>query len=244
MLQRESGWSRWLLREPQPGGGPLLFVFPHPGCGAETYRRWPSAIGGWEICPIQLPDSSTDRCERTERYRVLSGELASRIEQYWERSVAVFGHRESALLAYATAVALSRADDQVSPWVFLSAQAAPRGLPRSTRRARTDSDLAEILCRVILEIGGNPLPSLVENQVRSYQADVLAAAGYQTRPPEPSLLRLITVSWSDDDEVTSAAMAGWSDLGLTTAHVIPGNQYDFLSAPDSLQAVLASVLCS
>lgn len=243
MLQVGAGWSRWLLREPESESGPLLFVLPHPGCGAETYRRWPRTIGPWEICPVQLPGSEAlGRYSRAERYRALSEELSAEIEQYRSRSVGVFGHRESALLAYGTGIALARAGDQEPPWTFVSAHTPPGAAQPPATHDRTDAALAEVMCRVMLEMGGNPLPSLVENQVRSWREDVLAAAAYQPGPPEPSRLRLITLSWSEDDDVTPGAMAGWRELGRTTAHVLPGDQYGFLSAPEPLRAVLEAVL--
>ncbi|MDA3647085.1 thioesterase domain-containing protein [Saccharopolyspora indica] len=228
MLRNVSGWSRWLLRDPDPGSRALLFVLPHPGCSAETYRRWPRTIGRWEVCPVQLPGRDVfARHSRPACFRQLAGELAGALGTYRGRSLGFFGHGAVALLGYETAARMAGLEPVQ---VFVSAQPAP-----GYRLGRaSDAVLAEVLCRVLLEVGGNPLPSLVETRVGVFRGDLAAAAAY--RPGVVSdRVRVTAVGWADD---AVSSVDGWHEFGGVAAHVLPGDQFRFLSAPVELRRVL------
>ncbi|MER7081840.1 Surfactin synthase thioesterase subunit [Saccharopolyspora kobensis] len=231
MLRNASGWSRWLLRDPDPGSRALLFALPHPGCGAETYRRWPRTVGRWEVCPVQLPGRDVfARRSRPACFQQLAAELAGALGQYCGRSLGFFGHGAVALLGYETAVRMAGREPVQ---VFVSAQPAPGCGPDRFDRA-SDALLAEVLFRVLLEVGGNPLPSLVEARVGVFRDDLAAAAAY--RPVAASdRARVTAVGWADD---AVSSVCGWHEFGGVAAHVLPGDQFRFLSAPVALQRVL------
>ncbi|MEV0704754.1 thioesterase domain-containing protein [Saccharopolyspora sp. NPDC050389] len=239
MLRNVSGWSRWLLREPDPGSRALLFVLPHPGCGAETYRRWPRNIGRWEICPVRLPGREVfGRRPRASSCRELAAELACGLEAYRRRPLGFFGHRSGALLGYEAAARLAETGGREPLQVFVSAQPAPGARPPDHLRCATDAALAEVMCRVILEMGGNPLPSLVETQVRVFRDDLASAAAYRPAGGVPGRVRVTAVGWTGDDEVPPVSMDGWREFGRVAAHALPGDQFRFLSAPAALRRVL------
>jgi surfactin synthase thioesterase subunit len=241
MSQKHVTHSRWLMREPSPRSGSLLFMLPYLGAGTSTYHNWPRTIDGCEICPVRLPGRE-DRSGEVE-YRSLGDlaeELADALAPYLQRPFALFGHYTFALLGYEVAAHLKEHKFPNPVDVFVSSQVSPRCGMAERFRGIPDGELAEEVVEFILEMGGNPLPSLVERYMRVLRFDLAAFERYQPTARTPADLRIMTIGWECDPYVSPKSMTGWRNFGPTSSHVLHGTHYSFLQAPDELLALISS----
>jgi surfactin synthase thioesterase subunit len=116
---------------------PLLHCFPHAGGSPAAFRRWPGAVAGVEVVPVDL-----------ERGDGIARPTIESLADGWrrrtpERSGVYYGHSMGALVAYeAAAQALAAGDDlhQVPRAVVLAAPPTPgRCVPVGARRGATTS---------------------------------------------------------------------------------------------------------
>lgn len=238
------GSARWLLREPREDAAARIFCFPYAGSGASMYLGWPAQVGPAEICLLQLPGRENRLREpHFGDYESLADRLLEHLLPYLDRPFAFFGHCSGALPGYATTLRLMRAGLPVPSTLFVSSQVAPHHGPFSRFLSMTDDELQLELAGLVRALGGVPDPDLIELGVGVLRADVEATRRYLVSEPTILASRITAIGWREDDDVTMAQMAGWSDCAQADRFrqvELAGSHYSFLSAPGSLLAELAA----
>jgi surfactin synthase thioesterase subunit len=207
------------------------------------YRKWPRYLGDVEICAVQLPGRENRLREQAyATYEEMADDLAEALLPYLDRPFGFFGHCGSALPGYETTVRLLQRGYPLPARLFVSSQVAPHQGPAGRFLRMSDDALTVEVRELITELGGNPLPDLVELSVRILRADVEANKRY--RPDQPTVLPvpISALGWRHDAEVDYRAMAGWSECGPTSFHVLDGPHYRFMEAPPELMTVLSEGL--
>lgn len=227
--------SPWLLREPSADSPARLFCVPYSGCGASMYRRWPRFADGVEICPVQLPGRENRIRERPhETYQALADDLADGLLPYLDRPYGLFGHCGAALAAYETAVRLVERGYRLPTRLFLSSQVAPQDGPRGRFLGLTDAELREEIGQLTVQLGGEPVPSLIDLTLGILREDIEANKRYHLPDPPRLPVALTALGWSGDFEVPHATMGGWDRCGDTVFDVLEGEHYTFTEAPAAL----------
>jgi surfactin synthase thioesterase subunit len=230
---------RWLLREPSETSAVRLFCIPYSGCGASMYRRWPRFLGDVEVCAVQLPGRENRlREEPYGSYESMADDLAEALLPYLDRPFAFFGHCGSALPGYETSVRLAERGYPVPARLFVSSQVPPHQGPAGRFLEMSDDELRVEMVELITELGGKPLPDLVELSVTILRADVEANKRYRPQTAIRLPLPITALGWRHDVEVDYRLMSGWADCGPTTFHLLDGPHYRFMDAPPELLAVL------
>jgi surfactin synthase thioesterase subunit len=230
---------RWFLRQPGSTAAARLFCLPYSGCGASMYRHWPAAVGGLEICPIQLPGRENRLREPPhETYEELAADVIEAIEPYLDRPFGFFGHCGSALSSYEIAVQLTARGGPLPTCVFASSQVAPQDGPYGSYLTMDDVELAEEVRRLIRFFGGEPREDLVQLSLRVMRADVGANAKYRMAQAVRLPCRVSAIGWKDDTNVRAGLMTGWRDCGRTVFRLLDGSHFTFLEAPADLREVL------
>jgi surfactin synthase thioesterase subunit len=231
--------SQWLLREPAPGGGPLLFCFPYAGAGASSLRRWPSRIGQIEVLPVQLPGRENRILEPQYRdFEVFAEDAALALRPYLERPYAVIGHCMGALLAHAFT---TRARELGRPpgRLFVSASLVPRrGFYGFYHPWMSDQRIARELQRVATDLGDGDLPDeLLSLSVGILRQDVQMCLGYQ--PPAEFLgVPITAIGWADDPDVSVGDLTEWQEYGKTREYLLPGDPLTFLACPGGIRKII------
>jgi surfactin synthase thioesterase subunit len=235
--------GRWLLRTPDDEAEGRLFALPYSGCGASMYRQWPRFYGGMELCPVQLPGRENRiREDLLTSYREMAEALVDALGPYFDRPFGFFGHCGSALAAYETAVLLAERAGPIPACIFISSQVAPQNGPYGTYLTMTDAELAEELRRLIRQMGGDPVPDLIDLCLDVMRADVRANANYQVPDPVPVPCPLTVIGWREDTNVRPSLMDGWEKCGPATYRLLDGDHFRFLQAPEEFLNLLAADL--
>ncbi|CAM4456911.1 thioesterase domain-containing protein [Nocardia ninae] len=238
--------AKLLLRQPRDDCAARLFCFPYSGLGASMYRNWPTRIGDIEICLIQPPGRENRmRDPHFGTYAELAEEVVAYVEPFLDRPFGLFGHCGGALAAFATALLLADTPLPDPACLFVSSQVAPHEGPFGRFLSMSDDELGVELAQLTRAMGAEPQPQLLALSLRVLRADVTANQRYRLDAPVPLPGRLCAIGWSDDPEIRPEQMAGWSayaapDRFIRT--VLPGEHYEFLSAPDVLLDELSSGL--
>lgn len=233
--------GRWLLREPGPDSSARLFCLPYSGCGASMYHGWPRFIGQIEVCPVQLPGRENRiREPLPPTYQELASDLAAALLPYLDRPFAFFGHCGSALPGYETSVQLQQRGGPSPARLFVSSQVAPHQGPYGRFLQMSDAELTEEMKTLIHQMGGSPMPALLELSVRVMRADVEANKRYRLDQPVPLHCPITAIGWTSDSEVDPSLMTGWSEYGETVFRVFEGQHYRFLQAPHELCEAIAA----
>lgn len=235
--------ARSLPVPPLPTARARVFCIPYSGCGASLYRQWPRERNGVEYCPLQPPGREhrmNDPSFRT--YPELAAEFCRDLEPYLDRPYALFGHCGSALAAYETAVQIQRRGLPVPQRVYVSSQVAPQDGPAGRYLSMSDEELMVELDMLLRELGGTPLPGLLEVYLGVLRSDVDANKRYVV--PEPTRLTcpITAIGWSRDEEVPPGRMTGWPRCGDTTEVLLSGRHHRFIEGPAELLDVLESGL--
>ena len=157
-----------------------------------------------------------------------------------DRPFALFGHCLGALTAHMIAEALVAQGADPPIRLFVSAARAPHEgyygpVPRSLPRESIEQQV-----RRALAVMGERYPSteLVELGMATLKRDLEAFLASPIRQPGGPCFPITALSWIDDVSVSAEDMAGWSDFGSVTAHVLPGDHYQILSPPTALLETL------
>lgn len=232
--------TNWLLREPSPGDGPVLFLFPYGGAGASSLRRWPGRIGGAEIVPVQLPGRENRIQEEPYRdFDRFAREAVAALDPYLDRPYAVAGHCMGALLAHAFT---ARTEDSGAPpprRLFVSASLVPyRGFYGFYHPWMSDRRIAGELQRVAHRLGDGDLPpELVALSVRVLRADVRMCLDHRPSP-RPVGVPISAIGWDGDLDVDTDDLAQWAEYGSTQTYLLPGDPLTFLAAPPGLRRIV------
>ncbi|HET6858646.1 MAG TPA: thioesterase domain-containing protein [Streptomyces sp.] len=236
--------NKWFLREPSPDAKARLFLIPYSGCGASMYRQWPQFIGdGIEICAVQLPGRENRlREEPHATYEAMADDLADALQPYLDRPYGLFGHCGSALGAYETAVRIVERGLTPPNRVFVSSQVAPQDGPAGRFLGLSDEELLDELGRLVVEMGGKPVRSLLELSLGVLRADIEANKQYHVAEPTYLPCPLTVIGWRQDVEVLHTLLGGWPACGDATYELLDGEHYTFTGAPEPLLAVLSENL--
>lgn len=234
----------WLLREPSPDARARLFCIPYSGCGASMYRQWPRFVADdVEICPVQLPGRENRIRERPHAtYQELADDLAEALLPYLDRPYGLFGHCGAALAAYETAVRLVERDHPRPARLFLSSQVAPQHGPRGRFLRLSDDELRAELGELMVRLGAEPVPSLIDFTLSILREDIEANKRYHVPDPPRLPVPLTAVGWHGDVEVPHSTMGGWDLCGDTDFVVLEGEHYTFTEAPGTLLDVFSAGL--
>lgn len=199
------------------------------------YRNWPHYIGDIEVCPIQLPGRENRLVEKSyDTYEELAAQLIEALSPYFDRPFAFFGHCGSALPSYETVAQLQKNGLNMPAHLFISSQVAPQDGPCGRFLEMSDEELYEELKMLIVKMGGQPIPDLLELNLGVLRKDVEANKKYKPETISRLNCRLTAIGWDSDAEVAPAAMKGWKECGESVFVTLPGDHYRFLDAPGDL----------
>lgn len=234
----------WLLRSPTPDAATRVFCFPVSGLGASTFRRWPVSLNGAEFCPVQLPGRENRIREAAPTdMAVLAGAIADALLPWLDRPYRVFGHCLGGRIGYAVAVELLGRGAPMPDDLVVSSCLAPHhgGRFGPYQPEMTDDDYIDQLVRGAVTQGfPEPDRELAAMAIRVLRADVELSCGYQPLGPTADQLKVTTVAWTDDHDVSAAEMTDWSRYGLVQHHLLAGDEFAFLAAPHPLLALLTA----
>lgn len=237
-MEREWLADRWLTRALDRGAGVDLLCLPRAGFGLNQFGRWPRAAGGYEIRALRFPgDHDPLWWPAHASFAAQAADLVDDLEVSLSGRFALFGHGSSALVAYEVAAELDRRGMAAPARLIVSGSEPPQ---HACARGPLPPDdlLEEEALMACLEIGGNPLPSLVELAVCALRAEALARQAYAVTEPARLGCPITALSWSHDVSAGPAAMAGWSQCGATTFATLEGSRYRYAQAPAELLAAI------
>ncbi len=230
--------QRWLLRRVRDDAPARLFCFPYSGTGASMYKQWPERIGPAEVCLVQLPARENRlRDPHYGSYEALAEQLCEALLPYLDRPFGFFGHCGGALPGFATALQLVAKGLPAPAALFVSSQVAPHEGPFGRFLGMTDEELAVELAGLVVAMGGQPRPELIELSLGVLRADVDANRAYRLDLPRRLPCAVRTIGWSGDREIRPDQMGGWSAYAAPGRHhatVLEGHHYAFLDAPAAL----------
>ncbi|MDV9169313.1 thioesterase domain-containing protein [Streptomyces sp. W16] len=238
-----TGFSRWLLRRPSDDATARIFCFPYSGVGASMFNRWPRWIGSVEVCPLQLPARENRvREPHFGTYEALAENLVEPLLPYLDRPFVLFGHCAGALPAFETAALLAERGLPLPLELVVSAQVAPHHCPQNRFLDMDDEQLGEELARVIVEGGGEPHPLLIELTLEVLHQDLDANRVYNRERPSLLPAGITALHWADDTEIAPEQLLGWKEYAADVGFpVLDGGHYAFLSAPEQLMELFASI---
>jgi surfactin synthase thioesterase subunit len=235
--------DRWFMRTPSADVGARLFCVPYSGCGASMYRAWPPVIRDVEICPIQPPGRENRlRDQPAATYQEMAAEMSEALLPYLDRPFAFFGHCASALPGYEAVLRLVERGYPQPSRLFVSSQVAPHQGPHGRFLAMTDDELRAEVRELIIQVGGNPLPSLLDLSLEVLRADIEMNRRYRLAEPVRLPCPITAIGWRQDAEVDPALMTGWRDCGEAVFRLLDGKHYRFMDAPPELMNVFLSDL--
>ena len=232
----------------QPVAAPRarLLCFPHAGGGAGIYRPWVSELPREiDVCAVQPPgrERSFGAAPITSM-RALVGAIVEAIGPLLDVPIALFGHSLGAIVAYETALALTR--DGVDPLsLTVSSHRAPH-LP-SPRPPIAHLPDAEFLNEVVL-LGGIP-PEVVESQelvelvMPVLRADFRLAETYHA-PLDVALRCPVLAIGARCDYVSEEAVAAWRAVtrGPFAWRMFAGDHFYINTERTALIACIAGML--
>lgn len=235
--------SRLFLRPPLPEADARVFLLPYSGCGASMYRRWPTLHEGINFCPVQLPGRENRMREAAfGTYEELADSLAEELLPHLDRPYALFGHCSSALAAYQTAVRLTSRGCPPPSRLFVSSEVAPQDGPYGRFLEMTDAELSEELRELLIGMGGEPHPDLIDLTLRVLRQDVEVNKRYKVPEPVRLSCPITSVGWTGDTGIEPRMMTGWSACGDVEDVLLGGDHYAFVGAPAELLRLFTDTL--
>jgi surfactin synthase thioesterase subunit len=202
------------------------------------YSRWPRWIGSIEVCPVQ-PPARQNRIQEPhyETYEALAAGLIEDMLPYLDRPFAFFGHCGGALPGVELTRQLGRADLAVPRRVFVSSQVAPHDGPYGRFLELDTAGLTSELHKMIMKLGGEPSPELIEMSLQLLIQDVGANKRYLVPEPFQRPTGITAIGWSRDTEIPLDLMDGWRETAADCRFtLLDGDHFEFLSAPSALLA--------
>ena len=232
--------TQWLLREPSPGRGPLLFCFPYAGAGASSLRRWPARIGNIEVLPVQLPGRENRILEEPYGdFGTFARDAVRALGPFLRRPYAVIGHCMGALLAHQFTVCAQELGAPRPRRLFVSASLVPyRGFYGLYHPWMSDRRMARELQRVARDLGDGELPGeLLSLSIGVLRSDVRMCLGHQ--PPVRAVkVPISAIGWADDPDVGADDLTQWREYGKAREYVLAGDPLTFLAAPGGLRQIV------
>ncbi len=233
--------GRWFV-VPRRLGNPRLrlFCFPYAGGGAFAFRKWAERVPhGVELCGVQLP-SREGRFKEPAYTRLtdLVRDLAEVVGTATDVPFAFFGHSMGALVAFALARELRRANVSGPELLLVSGRRAPQ---------RPDPDppihalpLPEFL-QELRELNGTPEAifrdeELLQLLVPILRADFEVCETFEYEHERPLDCPIAAFGGTVDPDVAREDLEAWAEQ--TTAsfslRMFPGDHFYFVNRPAAL----------
>jgi surfactin synthase thioesterase subunit len=172
-----------------------------------------------------------------ESYEQLAVDLAEALRPYLNVPYALFGHCSSALAAFETAARLCETGPTPAR-LFVSSEVAPQDGPYGYFLELDDEGLSRELSELLVGMGADPHPGLIELTLGVLRQDVEVNKRYVKSDPPCLSCPITAIGWKDDAGVEPRLMSGWSRCGATESVLLGGGHYEFVGAPDALLDVL------
>ncbi|MGO4755626.1 thioesterase II family protein, partial [Streptomyces sp. 2MCAF27] len=227
--------SPYLIRQPDPEAGLLLFCLHHAGGAASWFRGWQAQLGPVaDVVPVQLPGRERRVHEpRMRELDLLVPELDRVLDPYLSAAgsqpYALYGHSMGALIAYR--LIRHRAEAGRSLPVMLLAGAHPA--PQQPQGLRDVPDLSEgELVEWLVRIGGLSRqllchPEWLQWAVSLVRDDLALCASHRPEDADPLPCPVHVFTGSDDPLVSAAEASAWAEQSLVSCdvHVFPGGHF-------------------
>lgn len=208
--------SEWLTVARPRAAAPLRVIcFPHAGAGGTVYRTWAAALPDWiEVAAVLLPgrEARLDEPAEPDLDVLLHQLLAGIAADLTERPFVLLGHSMGGLVAFELARALEAGGGPIPRALVVTGCRAPHALRPPLNIGGMNSE--EFLA-LLASYGGTPPhvlanPELLELFLPTLRADITMVEDYRVKPGPPLPIPIIAYGGKDDDEVTAAEMAAWS----------------------------------
>jgi len=227
-----------MARRPEGPGGTDLFCLPFLSYGSAEFSRWPRLAGDVRICPLRCPaDRDPGWWLERDTFQAQAADLVDDLGSSLPERFALFGHSDSALLAYEVMVALARLGMTAPVRLIVSASPAPQDAWISAP-IPTEDELTEQALIACLNIGSTPLPSMLELSTRALRAQATARRKYKTSAPKRLGCPITAITWAGASEASRLPMFGWSECGSTTFVTLDGAEFRYTQAPPSLLRII------
>ncbi len=224
-----------------------LFLFPHAGGGATTFRLWPERLPDTiEVCAVQLAGRESRFLEAPVKR---GGEIVDAVTQEIgvldDAPFVLFGHSMGAILAFEVARRLRRIGGRSPAALIVSACCPPQLRNRAPRLGHLHG--AELVRRSAELFGGIPPEMLVEKALvelmaRVLEADLCVTEGYEYVAEEPLECPMAAYGGHADPWVTRGELVAWREhtRGGFVTEQYAGNHFYFRVA-DSERRLLEAV---
>ena len=224
---------------PDPHARLRLFCFPYAGGGASIYRGWENYVPpGVEVFSVQPPGRGNRFREPAfNRLDSLVAAVATVIEPFLDRPVALFGHSVGATASFELAHLVADQFGFNVSHLFVSGARAPQ-LPRNRRNIH-DLPEEEFLTE-LKTLNGTP-PAVLENPElmrmisSTLRADFSVAETYRCSHVQPLSCPITVFGGTDDTFVTREDLEAWriQTSGAFEVWQLPGDHF-FIHTSDSL----------
>jgi surfactin synthase thioesterase subunit len=224
-----------------------VYCFPHAGGDPRLALAWQDAVAPAEIVAMRMPGRGARFGEpaptTVEEY---ADGAAAAIAQTADRPCYLFGHSFGALMAFEVARRLPHVDLRA---LVVSGCAAPALLPSARVVEAAGLEGREFVTAVRF-FGGLPAEVLTADEdlqhllLTDLKADFRLAAAWVHRPAGRLDVPVHLICGRNDPHVSSAAMAGWSDV---TTHTVSrswgdGGHFYFDDEPAAVTDALHGLL--
>jgi surfactin synthase thioesterase subunit len=230
----------WLNQRLDPSGDTHLFCFPSLGSSATEYASWPRSVGSVRISILRFPTAREPGWWRAHpTFQSQAADLVDDIGRSLPDRFAFFGHGDAALLAYETVVELARRRMTAPTRLVVSASPAPQDafvegpLP-------AEDELVEKMLATSLQLHCNPLPSILNENVRALRGQAIARRRYRVLTPERLDCEITVLCWSETAGLDRSAMGGWSECAEALFVILDGGEFSY-AEPAALLKVIASL---
>jgi surfactin synthase thioesterase subunit len=223
--------ARWTVADTRPGQRRTrLFLLPHAGGGANTYRLWPAMMpSDLDVRPVQLPGRERRFSEPPiDRMDALLDVLVPALRPLLDLPFALFGHSMGSCIAHALALRLS--DLGLPPFLLI---ASGREAPHLPRRKPSLHTLAEPeFLEALRRLNGTP-PEVLQNRelldlvLPMLRADFTLVGEYRPAPTPRLSCPIMVLGGETDAETTPEGLAAWSDCttGPSRVAMLPGGHF-------------------
>lgn len=234
--------TKWVPRDVDDADRARVFCIPYSGCGASMYREWPTEVGGIGFYPVQPPGRENRMREPAHtQYRSLAEDMVAAVEPYLDRPFLLFGHCGSALAAYEAACVIESRGLRSPSALVVSSEVAPQDGPYGFFLALDRDGLRREIAALFSGLGVTPPSELLELTLDVLETDLEMNRQYHHDDPQHLECPIVTLGWDEDQGIPVRLMSGWRLIGPTKEVVLPGDHYEFVTAPPALMSLLTKL---
>jgi len=207
-----------------------LLCLPYAGASVQIFRHWCQWLGPEvEVLLIELPGRGfLVRQPPVERMEALVGALATAVEPWLDKPLALFGHGLGGLVAFELGRLLQASGRPLLKHLFVSAQRAPHLPPREwSHRLSADPFLAAVPSRREAPAGEPASDEPADFLLPALHGDSRLIEGYEYRPDPQCDLPVTVFGGIEDRSVTRQELEAWAGLTRQPCVVrwLPGNHF-------------------